>query len=269
MEEQRLSDHRSWRLVLALLGAALAGSLWAALAGTGCAACEGLQALVGGKTLAFLGVGFYALLILLGLIYGPSLPVFVGIQIAGGIHGSLLALMAQREMLCWPCILTAVAAIAALGVSIRLEPANAFRASFVLPGAAFTLQSFLLLTGASAAVTEARLDARRAVESEVAAPWVETGRVRLVAFTRPDCGYCLDLEKRVVPALKEEFGDRLTVEERSASSMPGLPTPTLIIRGRSGHRVFPGLPPLEELARTIRELKGEDHAGAAVLPEPR
>ncbi len=259
-------DRKCWRLFLGLVAAALLGSIWAALAPPGCASCEGLRRAFGGNTLALLGTGYYFTLLLAAALVGPCLPVFAAVGVAAGVHGSLLALMVQRGEFCLPCVLTGVAAVAALGVSIRLEPANAFRASFILPGTAFALQFFLLLSGRGVPEDVARARAQAVEQTPVLAP---VGRVRMVAFTRPDCVYCRDLERDVIPELEREFGDRLLIELRSAEGIPGLPTPTLIVTSATRRKMFPGLPPTAELRGTIHEFLGGSDGRQALLPEPR
>lgn len=260
-------DRNTWKLFLGLLAGALLGSIWAALGPPGCASCEGLKSAFGGNTLALLGAGYYLVLLLGAALAGPCLPVFAAVQVAAGVHGSLLALMVQRGEFCAPCVLTGVAAVAALGVSIRLEPANALRASFILPGAAFALQTFLLLGGRGASAESARAQVDAA--SRATPLLAQAGRVRMVAYTRPDCVYCRDLERDVIPELKREFGERLEIEIRSAAGIPGLPTPTLILTNAARRKLFPGLPPLAELQRAIHELLGGHDGRQALLPEPR
>lgn len=262
-------DRKWWRLLLGLILGALLGSIWAAVAGAGCGSCDGLHALLGGKTLALLGIGFYSALALVALFFGPNLLIFTGIQIAAGVHGALLALMFHRGMFCAPCLLTGAAAVAALGVSIRLETANAFRTSFVLPGAAFALQTWMIFAGAIGPDHEARVAAQEVVQAELAASPVPAGQVRMMAFTRPDCAYCQELEDVVIPAIREAFRDRISIESRSAEGIPGLPTPTIILTGLDGRKVFPGLPPREELVGAIHGLMGGRHGHEAMLPEPR
>jgi thiol-disulfide isomerase/thioredoxin len=267
--DTRDQDRKWWRLLLGLVLGAFLGSVWAALAGPGCGSCDGLHAAFGGRALALAGLAFYAAIAVAGLLRGPSLFVFTGVQIAAAVHGSLLALMFQRGIFCAPCLVTGGAAVAALGVSIRVDPANAFRAGFVLPGVVFALQSWMIFSGPAEAGHEARGAAREAVRGELASPPEPAGRVRMVAFVRPDCGYCRELEDAVLPALRQEFGGRISIERRSAEGIPGLPTPTIILLGQDGRKVFPGLPPREELVRAIQGLMGESHGREAVLPEPR
>lgn len=264
------SDGRKrWRLLMGLVLGALLGSLWAALAGAGCGSCEGVQALFGGKALALLGVAFYSALALVGLLSGPCLFVFTGLQIAAGIHGALFAVMFHRGMFCAPCLVTGALAVAALGVSLRIEPGNAYRASFVLPGAAFALQSWMIFAGGGIPSPEAGTAARQAAEREVSGSPAPAGQVRMVAFTRPDCAYCRELEEIVIPELRAEFQGRISIERRSAEGIPGLPTPTIILTSEVGRKVFPGLPARQELEGAIQGLMGGRHGPEAVLPKPR
>lgn len=262
-------DRKGWMVFLGLLAGALLASVWAVLAGAGCGSCEGAQGLVGGKTLAFLGVAYYAVLLTTALLFGPCLPVFAGIQIAAGIHGSLLALLVHRGVFCAPCVTAAGTAIAALGLSLRLQPQNIVRTAYLLPGAAFMLQAWLLYAGelslpkGASGIPEGLLAEPREAPPSPDAP------ARLVAFTRPDCGYCVDLEKYILPKLEREFGKRLAVELRSAKGLPSLPTPTILLSGPGGRRYFPGLPPEVELRAAVAHVMGDRHETQALLPESR
>jgi hypothetical protein len=81
----------------------------------------------------------------------------------------------------------------------------------------------------------------------------------MVVYTRPDCGYCMELEREILPDLIRDFGDRLQIERRSAQTLPGIPTPTLILCGSQKRRMFPGLPSREDLRRAIESVMGENH----------
>jgi len=251
---------KSWRLFLLFVILALLGSALSAVLGPSCGRCggagEGL--LGGGRTLAVLGTLYYAALLAMALVAGPCLPVFAGVQVAAGVHGVLLVVLWQRGEFCPLCVGTAISAIAALVASIVHEPRNAWRGAYVLPGAAFLFQSWLILgSGVGGTLPPAaQAEIRRTVAEEARSPSSLSGQARMVAFVRADCGYCRILEEDVVPALKRDFGDRLAFEPRSAEAMPGMPTPTLVLSGQAGRKVFPGLPPEEDLRAAILTVMG-------------
>lgn len=248
------SKPRSRSLLHAFLAAALLASAWAAF-GPECASCGGPAELFGGKKLALLGTIFYGALLALALTRRAGTALFAGIQIACGVHGALLAVLLETRTFCAPCALAGAAAFAALAVAIRLDPAGALRTSLALPAAAVAVQAWAHF---AANLPEAQAVAEKAVERELAAPAPPAGTVRMIAFVRPDCGYCRVLERDVLPPLAEEFRGRLSVEERSAEHLPGVPTPTIILSGPAGRRVFPGLPPEEDLREAILEALGEN-----------
>lgn len=250
---------KSWRLFLLFVGLALLGSALSAVLGPSCGRCGGGGVLGGGRTLAILGTLYYAALLGMALVAGPCLPVFAGVQVASGVHGVLLMVLWQRGEFCPLCVGTAISAIAALVTSVIHEPRNAWRGAYVLPGTALFFQSWLILMGAGTGGTlppAAQAEVRKAMAEKVSASPPSRGRIRMVAFVRADCGYCRILEEDVVPALKRDFGDRLAFEPRSAEAMPGMPTPTLVLSGQAGRRVFPGLPPEEDLRAAILTVMG-------------
>lgn len=257
----------SWRILLGSLVLATGFSAWAALGGSGCASCEGAAGLLGGKALALVGVVYYGVLFVAAAALGPSLFVYSGVLLAAGVHGGLLAVLAHAKILCIPCVVTAIAALVALGSAIRCEPSNALRASLLSPAAALAVQGWILFAGGIPASAEAPADLLR--EPELLSSAAAKGEVRLVAYTRPDCGYCIELERSVLPALEREFGSTLTIERRSAERLPGIPTPTLILSGSDRRHLYPGLPDVEDLKSTIRELMGESHGRQTVLEKSR
>jgi hypothetical protein len=191
------------------------------------------------------------------------------VLLAAGIHGGLLAVLAHAGIFCAPCFGTALAALAALVFAIRCESSNALRASFVIPVAACLVQAGVLLSGAGPALAHAQAEPDRVVHEDLVSGSVARGTVRLVVYTRADCGYCIQLERDVLPGLIREYGDRLTIERRSAAELPGIPTPTLILSGDQKRRLFPGLPEVEELRNVIQDLMGESHGHQTLLEKSR
>ena len=69
--------------------------------------------------------------------------------------------------------------------------------------------------------------ARQVVKEGVA---VAEGRVRLVVYKRKDCPLCSLYESSIRPAIEEEFGEVVTIEERDAGNEKTA-TPLIIISG--------------------------------------
>ncbi len=251
---------RTWLRVA--LAAALGLSAWAAF-GPSCGSCAGTSGfLLPDRGLAALGGFFYAGLLALSFIPGAARLLGSGVMAAGGIHAGLLLVLWQAGSFCGLCVGTALAAFVALGALLRLEPGSSLKASLMSPLAAALVQGWALLGGGLATAAPERAQAQAKVQDTFESVSPQPGTVRLIAYTRPDCGYCLDLERDVLPDLQRTFGSRMDVELRSALDLPGLPTPTLILVGAKGRQLFPGLPSTETLARTLRTLMGEpnDHA---------
>jgi hypothetical protein len=248
---------------------AIAFSAWAALGSGSCASCDGAAALVPGKSLAAVGVVYYSILFIAAVTLGPSLFVYSGVLLAAGIHAGLLAVLAHAKIFCAPCVGTALAALAALVFTIRCDSTNALRASLLIPVAAGLVQVGVLVSGAAPALAQSRVDTDRVVHEDLAGGLVAPGQVRMVVYTRPDCGYCIQLERDVLPGLVRDYGTRLSIERRSAAELPGIPTPTLILSGSAKRRLIPGLPEAEDLRSVINELMGESHGHETVLEKSR
>ena len=259
----------AWKLLIGALAIAIGCSAWAFTGGSGCQSCEGANLIVNGKSLAVMGLLYYGALFVAAVVLGPTLFVYSGILIAAGVHGGLVAILVHAKVFCIPCLGTALAAFLALLGALRCEPANALRASFVMPIAALLVQSWVLFTGAIPAAASIRVAVDPVVHEDLVSPAVPRGRVRMVIYTRPDCGYCIELEREVLPQMLREFGSRLEIERRSAEQLPGIPTPTLILTGSEKRHVFPGLPSAESLRSTIETLMGESHGHETVLEKSR
>lgn len=268
MDRTKLTG-KAWRALLLALALAMAGSAWALFAGPGCGSCDFVGQVFGGKNLAAVGVLYYAVLLIAALTAGPSRFLYGGSLVAAGVHAGLVAILLYLGVFCAPCVLTAVAALGALLSSIACDPSNAFRASLISPLAAGVVQLVALLSGALPAAAESRAEADRIVQRELISPPAPSGSVRMVVYSRPDCGYCIELEREVLPVLGREYGSRLVVERRSAEELPGIPTPTLILTGADRRRMFPGLPRTEDLREAIENLMGGGYGRQTVLEKSR
>lgn len=258
-------------LLLGLLLVALAGSIWAYFGRAACGSCQGAAANQVGQTLAGAGVAYYAILLLAAVLGGPSRFVLGGILLAAGVHGVLLSSLLATGNFCPPCLLTGGAAILAMIASFFLDPQNLVRASVILPASAVAAHVFVALAvGISAGGGNAAgpPDLPPAAAREFGRPVPKPGTARMVIYFRADCDVCQKLERDVLPGLMREFGEVLTVERRSAESLPEMPTPTLILSGSGGRVMFPGLPPLPDLRAAILKTLGEKDERQALLPAP-
>jgi hypothetical protein len=259
----------AWRcLVGSLLLGALAAS-WGALGSAGCGSCQGAAAVAQGMPLATLGTVYYGVLFAVAILAGPHLFVYTGIMIAAGVHAPLVVILLQAKLFCAPCLLAALAAGAALASAIVLEASNAFRASLILPAAAFALQTGVIFSGVVPLPKVAAASVEPLAREEFVSPPVERGRARMVVYTRPDCGYCMELEKDILPGLTRDFGSALVVERRSAEALPGIPTPTILLSGFEKRRMFPGLPPERDLRAALLSVMEDDHGRETVLEKSR
>ena len=260
---------KAWRLFKIALASAALFSAWATFGGRTCGSCETAAQIFQGKNLAVVGMAYYGVLLLAAQAFGRSIFVFSGVILAAGVHGGLLAVLLHAKLLCGPCLGTAVSALVALGAAIRCETWIAYRASWVIPGVALLIQCWLFLTAALPQAAEARAGAERISEEEFRAPPVAPGHVRMVVYSRPDCGYCIQFDREVLPVIVRDFGPHLEIERRSAENLPGIPTPTLILTGAEKRRFFPGLPELADLKSTVRDLMEESHGRETVFEKPR
>lgn len=250
---------RAWKLLILALLLAMAGSAWAWFAGAGCGSCTVASHTFQGRSMAAAGLFTYAFLLLAALTAGPSQFLHAGTFLAAGVHAGLIAILIRLGIFCAPCVFTSLAALGALVSSLAFEPSQAYRAGVLTPVAAGVVQAAALFSGELSVVASPPERAERIVEPDLLVAPALRGTVRMVIYTRPDCGYCQELERDVLPVLVGQFGSRVAIERRSARDLPGIPTPTIILSGADGRRLFPGLPPTEDLRRSIETLMGGSH----------
>lgn len=189
---------------------------------------------------AFLGIVFYSALLLRCWRNGPTPDVFAGILFGAGTHAALMVQMLMRGPFCGLCLSTAIVSACLVVGSVVLDRTNLGRLAVVAPAAA------LLVTTTLTSVLPLPVKP------------LQDHRVLIQAFTQPDCSYCDQLERDVLPLIEREFAGRVTVELRPADDLPNLRrTPTLLLRSPagSGLRVIEGLPTLEHLRGVIRDLE--------------
>jgi hypothetical protein len=214
--------------------AALGGSIWAAVAGAGCSACQDARSLVAGWPLAWIGVALYALISLLSASARRPAWTQAAFFAASGTHLVLLLLLLRHRLMCPPCIFTALAAW--FGAAVTL----AARRPGILALASLAVASSLAAI-AFAAKSPPAIDSL---------PPVEPGHVRLRVYERPDCYECQMFEAQMVPQLLDEFGGTLVLARFPAPQ--DMSTPTLVIEGR-GKQILTGLPAYDELKKALHD----------------
>ena len=241
MIEKTKKEKILFGVLLGLVGVALLGSLWAWAKGGGeCGSCSQAQGLLGGLSLAPLGVGVYGILL-------------AGILLAASVHVVLLSLLFSRGIFCGPCMLVGGAVVLAGLLSLFIDPDNLARGSVLIPLGVFVTHAALFALGGVPRTASDRTAGLAPPIPEQAEPATNPGTANLIIFTRAGCRYCEELEEQVLPGLLQEFGKALEISRRLAP--PGVPSPTLVVGG-AFRAVFPGLPPTPELRSAILRALG-------------
>src|SRR5204863_8548285 len=137
-----------------------------------------------------------------------------GIFFGFGVHAMLVVQLLLAGLKCWLCFSAAGISLALVSLSVAHDPANVVRMALVLPWSVLVV---LAWNGSP----------RPAVAA--AASITDTAAVRLVVFTQPDCAYCDELRRNVLPGIEHEFGSRLEVVYRPAGDLPAIRrTPTIV-----------------------------------------
>ncbi|MFN3485913.1 MAG: hypothetical protein ACK44W_10595 [Planctomycetota bacterium] len=190
---------RPWKALVAVLAVqALVAGAAATLEWTyPCGACR-----AGGFSLGLIGFAFYTGLFLAALFAGPTRFLFSALLFGFGVHVLLVAQILSAGLACWVCFAAAGLSAVLAGLSVACDRENLARMALLLP---WSVLAVLAWGGAP----------RAALTAAPSGPAPSTG-ARLTVFTQPDCRYCDELEREVLPALRKEFGDRLEVVLRPA-----------------------------------------------------
>jgi hypothetical protein len=222
------------------LGLAALSSFWLALLGRACVSCSAATRIAGVLPLAHLGAAFYTVTLALAAWSGHGPLLLAALFCASGVHGALLWSLARARVVCSGCLLAAAGVfLAAAAFSLAARGVGAVEVFGALACAAATFAA-LPLSRRLAALLGDR--AARDLALTVAAP--PAGRVRVVVWKRRGCTPCLYYEAILRPALREELGDELLLEEKEAEA-PWLPTPLIVVSGALTI-LFKGLPPGDE-----------------------
>lgn len=263
--EQKRNRRTLFLALLGLVAIALLGAIWAWTTREGCASCSGVRHLAGSSSLAPVGMAYYAALLIAGTAFGPSRFLFGGVLLAAAAHLALLLLLIQRGVFCPPCVVTGLAAIAGAVISFAIDPTNLARAGLLVPVGAIGAHLALFWAGGimtpNLGLSEGAFPDARSIRNDPP----RGGKARMTVFSRAGCPYCVELEEKLIPELRREFGDRLEVRREEAPG--GIPTPTIVIAGVKG-TVFPGLPPAEELKSALWSAIGGEKHEPSVLSKP-
>jgi hypothetical protein len=264
MEENR-NRRVTFALLMGLVGIALIGAIWAWTTRESCGNCSSLRDVAGKTTLAPVGAAYYAVLVMAGAIFGQSRFLQRGVILAAAAHLALLLLLVQRGVFCAPCVVTGLAAIGAAALCFVIDPTNMARAGILMPMGAIGAHLAIFLAGGVhvPALAGPEPAVAQAQSGRLHPP--AAGKARMTVFSRAGCPYCTELEEKVIPELRRDFGDRLDVHREEAPG--GIPTPTIVIAGARG-TVFPGLPPTDELKAALWSALGGERHEPSMLSKP-
>lgn len=184
-----------------------------------------------GPPLAWLAVAYYAALGVVSTIpRARELARFLS-RWAFAVHLALVATMIRRGELCWICAACAAVSLGLLALSMCGDRRPAWRWGL----------EFLPLVLAAFAVVSAL--------APPPPPGIESSSVEMVVFRSDRCPHCVEFERDVVPRLSPDL--KITYLDADRYDFVRF-TPTIVIRGPGKHRVFEGVPPLEEIIEALK-----------------
>jgi hypothetical protein len=211
-------------LLLLATGGALIASVAAAAE---CPACGGPP------RLAVAGIAFYAA-VLIGTLASSEAPALrFAYMAATGFHFGLIWTMASRGAPCGLCVATALCSMTATALSLGADRLRWSQLPAVAPWTA----------------------ALGLLAAPPPPPMEFSPHTRIVAYTRPDCGYCDELRSRVLPEATR--GIDVEVVYRDASSAGFVRrAPTLLLSRGTRQRVLEGLPTVARLRDELAHIGG-------------
>lgn len=223
----------------------LGGSIWAAAFPPACPMCGQAAELLGGISLAPLGVIFYSALLLMIALNAPSRQVCWAIVGAVGVHTVLLTLLFLARIACAPCILTAVGAGLML-LSLHTIDRRLFWRGAAL-AAAFALPVVITVrvmdAGALAGGMDPEVSDRALFAAGALVQLDPPARkpVRIAVYWREGCPSCRKFRADVLPAITAEFARRVDIQYWPAWET--LPTPAVVVTGANDtvFRVVPSV----------------------------
>lgn len=223
------ADSVALRWAIAALALALLTALWSWLFAISCQACSLAGALAGRLPVAEVGSCGYAILLGLALYSPESVGWTWGLFAAAGVHVGLVAVLAKARVLCWPCLLTALWVLLGAGALAGAAPRSLWMVAVAGLFAGITWigirrapKTYRLL---------ARSEALELAGTVIREPGESPpGRSRLVVYKRRNCPRCMFYESVLRPAIEEEFGDRVRIEERDGGRRR-IPVPLFILQG--------------------------------------
>jgi len=220
--------------------------------------------LLGGISLAPLGVLFYGGLLLAIIQNGPTRHVCWAVVAAAGVHVVLLALLVLAGTTCPPCVVTACGAGLML-LSVYLVDGSLFRRGVVLV-AAFALPLVITIKAMDTEALEGKTSTELRDRALFAAwalaqldPPLHGKPVRIVVYRRRGCPSCRKFEAAVVPVIRGQFGRTTDIQYRPAWEQ--LPTPAVTVAGASGAELFLD-PSVAQLREAVARALGDARDGA-------
>jgi hypothetical protein len=190
---------------------------------------------------------------LLGLLQWPRTLRLAAlmISIGAGVHLALVGSMLLRRELCAPCLSVAAGALLMAGLLTALR-SQAVRLHWAVLALGLALAGVALaaINAQSGYRLQRELQQALAQAREYPAPAV--GTALLVWYSRPGCERCAEFQREVLPQLQQAYGTAVRIEERRAT--PGLPTPTVVVRGSREFVLYPN-PSLRRIRRAVDEAR--------------
>ncbi|MCC7527363.1 MAG: hypothetical protein IT342_02500 [Candidatus Melainabacteria bacterium] len=227
--QNKVGKTERFDLVTLSLIVALLSALYLVLPENNCQSCtiaESIQPLPG---LKWVGISTYAAVLLGRLRFGWKHWLKGALLALLGAHICLAVYLIQFQILCLPCIICALSITA--GAAILL-----FRKQVSWQFAAVVVStSALAFAGASALASKVeRINLENAIKESIGYANLHRqpgSGLTLYAFTVPNCRHCRDFEQTDLKAVKDRFGDRVTVSFHPAP--PKLHNvPVLILAGK-------------------------------------
>ena len=213
------------------LGFAIASSAWGWVFSDSCSSCSRAKVSIGALPLSQIGVGLYSILLIASIIQSPPLLLSIGLGLGLGVHLYLTGLLIKTKTFCIACIVTALAVLLGMIFLIVESIDHVGTWTLMIPAIGAIIAWTTIRFSRNYFQIQQENNQYRLAHTVVQETIPQSSTtVRMVVFKRTNCSHCLIYETVLRPAVEQNFGELVAIEERPADNRP-LDVPFIVVLG--------------------------------------
>lgn len=260
---QRLAGDLAAQVTVAAVALAWLSAVWSWWFADVCRACDQAARSVGELPLAPAGVLAYGTLLPAVALAPDSAAAAVALCAAAGAHALLVGVLIRARLACPACLLAAAGVFVAGGLAIARSPVGQKLLLAAAVSAGFVASWLAIATARKLSALQWQVNAQRLALQTAASSKPSPGQVRLVVYKRDRCPMCKLYEAVLRPAVEQDFGARVVIEERNADR-ESVAVPLAIVQGSLNIALTQ--PDYEQLSAALRAAVEPAPVSADLLP---